>query len=196
MATSPRMQQLSGELDRRRLEGGSRAATLEREVDTRRGAFDATEYARTASSAAFEDFREDYDRGISDLRGQQVAMGRMKTGFATEDEDRLGSDLNARLAREMARNSFTAAQLDQDNVRGMSADGVEARAGSDAALAGGLDREQADINERQKRKSRFLGLLGAGAGAVIGGVAGSIVPGLGTAVGAGLGARIGSKLGG
>lgn len=184
-----RLQYLEGELDQRRTAGGARAAGLEASSDARREGFDATSYAREASRAAFDDYRRDFDRGIEGLRGQQVGMGRLRTGFATEDEDRLGEDMNRRLAQELSRNAFMAASLDLQNTEGIGRAGTEARAGSDAALAGGLDRAQAAENERRQRRSRFLGVLAGGAGAAIGGLAGG-------PAGAALGARLGSQLGG
>ena len=51
--------------------------------------FDATGYLNTAARGAFNQFMPELTRSIDALRGEQVGMGRLNTGFATEDEDRL-----------------------------------------------------------------------------------------------------------
>lgn len=183
------LRRFTGELNRRRMEGERRAGGIERDVDTFRRDFDATEAARTTAGAMFEEFAEDHARGIRDLRGQQVGMGRLRTGFATEDEDMLTQDLNRRISREIARGAFTAASLDLQNVGAFSGEGIEARRAADGALTSQLDRAQAAENQRQQRRRSLLGLLGGGAGALIGGK-------LGGPAGAAVGARIGGSLGG
>lgn len=184
-----RVGQLETDLAKRRTTGEERAAGLERSTDRRRQDFDATDYARQAAQASFADFEEDLGRGIETVRGQQVGMGRLKTGFADEDEDRLVQDLNARTARELARGAFTAGSLDLQNTAGIQAGAEFAREGSDAALAGQLDRGDLALERQRAKRKGFLGKLGA----VAGGVGGFF---LGGPAGAAAGARIGGSLGG
>jgi hypothetical protein len=184
-----RLRTLEGTLDQRRRQGEARAGELESSVDTRRESFDATDFSRRAAGAAFDDHREDLERGIGDLRGQQVGMGRLTTGFGQEDEDRYVTDLNTRLSRELARGAFTAASLDQQNIAGIQSGAESARLGADAALSGQLDRAQAEVNEKRQRRARRLSLLGAGVGAVGGFL-------IGGPAGAAAGARVGGQVGG
>jgi hypothetical protein len=186
-----RLRLLQDRLGSRRIQGEQRAGELESEVDRRRMDFDASDAARAHAGAAFEDFQEDFSQGIADLRGQQVGMGRLDTGFATGDEDRLGEDFNRRLSREIARGAFSAASLDLSNIGGIQAAGVEARAGADAALAGDLDRTQAAVNERKRRRRGLLGTLGG----VVGGIAGTVFGPAGTAIGSRLGGWAAGKVG-
>jgi hypothetical protein len=184
-----RLRMLEGQLDQRRRAGEERAGELEGRVDTRRQDFDARDFARETAQASFADFAEDHARGISDMRGSAVGMGRLRSGFADEDEQRFTQDMHGRLARELARGALHAGSLDLRNIEGMGGDATEARRGADAALAGSLDRAQAAENERQKRRRGLLGMLGAGAGALIGGS-------LGGPLGASVGARVGGMAGG
>lgn len=139
--------------------------------------FDAREYAKEAAGASFADYEEDFEKGIRDLRGQQVSMGRLRTGFATEDEDELVQDLNRRTARELARGAFTAAGLDLENQNLI-----------DERAAGLHDVLQARRNQNQKKRRGLLGFLGG----AVGGVGGFL---LGGPQGAVAGARAGSTLG-
>lgn len=181
-----------GELEGRLEQTGQRARRRGRrisgQVDRRRERFDPTEGARATAQAAFEDFQEQHERGIEGLRGQQAGMGRLRTGFATEDEDRLTEDLQGRLARELARGAFTAQSQELQHMDSMAADAHRAQTRGDAALAGQLDRADRAEQERRSRRGRILGILGAGAGAAIGGLASG-------GAGAALGARVGGQLG-
>lgn len=183
-----RLASLEGRIDARARRGGSRAAGIERDVDDFRRDFDAREYSRDASQAAYQDFAEEHGRAIRDLRGEQVGAGRLNTGFRFEDEDQLTQDFQDRLSRDLARNAFTAARLDLENQGAFAAEGIEARRASDSALAGLRDVAQARENERRERRRGLLGFLGGAAG----GIGGFL---LGGPAGAAAGARIGGELG-
>jgi hypothetical protein len=183
------MQGLEGMLGRRRMAGEERAGRLETGTDVRREQFDPRSFARETAQASFQDFQEGLTRGIGDLRGQQVGMGRLTTGFGQEDEDRYVQDLNRRMAQELARGAFTAAGLEQQNISGIQSAAESARIGADEALAGQMDRAQAALNERRQRRSQRLGLLGSGLGAVGGFLVGG-------PAGAAAGSRIGGTIAG
>lgn len=183
-----RLGRLETRIEDRGTTGAERAAGIEQDVDAFRRGFNATDAARETARAAYADFAEDHARGIRDLRGQQVSMGRLRTGFAQEDEDELTQDFQDRLARELARGAFTAASLDLRNIEGFSGEGIEARRASDEAMTGFHDILQARRNQNQQRRRGLLGYLGGGLGAIAGGIFGG--PG-----GAAIGARIGGGLG-
>lgn len=169
--------------------GESRASTLETRADEARSGFDAASAAREVATASFESFRKDLGEDIESLRGSQVGRGRLNTGFGFEDEDRLVTESAEGLNRELARQAFTAASLDLQNISGQQTAADRARDRDLDLLTGSQDREQARENQRQQRKRRRFGLLGgaigAGAGFLLGGPAG-----------ASLGARLGGQVGG
>jgi hypothetical protein len=174
------------DIHRRGQEAGERARGIEEHTDDFRRDFSGSDVAREAAGAAFEDFREEHTRGIENLRGEQVSMGRLRTGFGTEDEDRLTEDFQGRLAREIARGAFTGASLDLRNIEGFAGEGTESRRASDSALAGERDVLQARENERKRRRRGILGTLGG----VVGGIAGSVLGPAGTALGSRLGSWV------
>ena len=183
-----RMDELKKEERKRLGQGGARATALETRTDEARGAYDAAAAARETAAASFADIKEEMGRGIESLRGQQVGRGRLDTGFGFEDEDRLVMDFQDRLSRDISHGAFTAAGLNLRNIEGGGREAGEARERDLSMLTGSLDREQAIINERnRRRRGRFgalAGLAGAGLGAMVGGPAG-----------AQLGASIGSSVG-
>lgn len=134
--------------------------------------FDPTAYVDRAATGAFNTFRRDLDRAIGDYRGSAVGMGRLDTGFATEDEDRITTELGQRLADTLAQNSLQAAGLYQRNIEGIGEFGARQRERYLEELAGVSDRAQAEENAKKKRKGGLFGtigtVLGAGAGAFLG----------------------------
>ncbi|KKL75779.1 hypothetical protein LCGC14_2051510, partial [marine sediment metagenome] len=51
--------------------------------------FDPTEAVERYGQAAYSDFSRELDRRMEASRGESVGMGRLNTGFAVEDEDRV-----------------------------------------------------------------------------------------------------------
>lgn len=186
------LRDVEGDIRQRGRESGERAGGIESEVDDFRRDFSGSDAAREVAGAAWADFEEGHGRAIEGLRGDSVSMGRLRTGFGEEDEDRLTEDFNARLAREIARGAFTGASLDLRNMEGFSAEGTEARRTSDSALAAERDILQARHNEKKKRRRGLLGTLGG----IAGGIAGSVLGPAGTALGSRLGSWAAGKAGG
>lgn len=184
---------------RRFLEALSFEEPLSRElVDEelrRRRAFDPTEAAARAGRAAWETFQEDLGRQIERLRGQQVRMGRLRTGFGTEDEDRLVQYGLRDLNRALARNALAASQLGLRNIEGLSRTAALTRGRYLDLLAGQRDWETAMENLRRAQRFRRRGALGGVLGLGLGALGGALIPGVGTLLGAELGSLVGSRLG-
>src|SRR5690606_22499284 len=144
------------------------APEREREAADRVDEFDPRAAVQETARASFDTFREELAREIEALRGQNVAMGRLDSGFAWEDEGdvvRTGID---RLNREIAGRAVQTAGMEQQNRQfgaGLAAD----RAGRYfELLAADRDYETAEENARRARRNR----LARGIGALVGGVGG------------------------
>lgn len=119
--------------------------------------FDAGGYARDASQAAFNQFLPELKRNIGELRGQQVGMGRLDTGFATEDEDRLVTESTGRLTDQIAGYGMQAAGLQLDNDQGLGRFGAEYGNRYLDLVSGQYDRKTAEENDRKASKGSGLG---------------------------------------
>lgn len=168
--------------------GEARAGRLEAGADEARESFDAASAAREVASAQFADFRRDLGEGLESQEDRQVGAGRVDTGFGFQDADRLTGRFEDKLAREVSRNAFNAAQLNLRNIEGRTGAAERGRDRDLDLLTGATDRAQAIQNEKQQRKRSRFGLLGG----VAGGVGGFI---LGGPAGAQLGAKLGSTVG-
>ncbi|MFW6153079.1 MAG: hypothetical protein ACOC42_01830 [Halobacteriota archaeon] len=122
--------------------------------------FDPQQAAERSARAQFETFREDLGSDIQDLRGQQVGMGRLDTGFAGRDEGEFISDRLDRLDRALATNALTVSGQNLDRHRLLA--GLRGRYFD--MLSGQLDREQAARNA----KLGFLGTLATAGGTIAG----------------------------
>jgi hypothetical protein len=152
-------------------------------------AFDPYAAAERSARGMFDTFREDLGQDIGDLRGQQVGMGRLDTGFATEDEDRLITGGIRNLNNEIAGRSMQAAGMDWQRIQGIGGAAMHYGDNYLDLVSGGLDRYTAEENAKRSRKKGIFGAIGTGLGA-IGGFA------LGGPAGAAAGARIGGSMGG
>ena len=183
-----RMETLQKGQDERLAAGETRASALETRADEARSGFVAADEARQVATATFESFRKGLGEDVESLRGSQVGRGRLDTGFGFEDEDRLVTESVEGLNRELARQAFTAASLNLENIGGISRSAESARDRDLDLLTGSQDRAQAQENADRQRKRRRFGLLGgalgAGAGFLLGGLPG-----------ASLGARLGGAAG-
>jgi hypothetical protein len=118
----------------------------------------------TSTNAAFERFKRNVlGRGVRDLRGEQVGMGRLDTGFAGQDEDRLIEYGLEDLNREVASKALQAQGLDLDRVATMgsfadrySSRAMDARGGEYQTL------RQQRLADAAQRRSALGGLLQAG----------------------------------
>ena len=155
--------------------------------------YDPYEAVRTAARGAFDEFKPELERSIEDLRGQEVGMGRLDTGFAQEDEDRLVRDSLKNLNSEIARNSVAAAGLDLQSINALGAFSQAQRDQYLDLVAGGLDRITAEENMKRQKKGGLFGALGS----VIGGVGGFLVGGpAGAYAGSKIGGSVGRGIGG
>ena len=147
--------------------------------------------------SAHDQFRERFDRDLTTLRSTQTGMGRLNTGFATKDEDRLFTDLGSDLNRQIGSFALQTSgqELDALGLLGSHADRVSDRAMS---ARGGeyhtlrAQRLQEDRERRERKGGLLQSLLTVG-----GGLLGSIfAPGIGTAAGAAAGRSAGRRMGG
>lgn len=107
--------------------------------------FDAQEGLGRFARGAFETFRHDLDRDLGDLRGRQVGAGRLDTGFATEDGDRMIEFGLRDLNRQILGGSLSAQgqQLAAIGMQNQSRDRFL------ELLTAGQDRSTADDNSRR-----------------------------------------------
>jgi len=147
--------------------------------------------------AAENQTRERFARDLESLRGSQAAAGRLRTGFATEDEDRLlrASRMDLQNLIGSAALQTSGMELDRLGLLGSYGDRLSERAM--AARAGELyslrDQRAQDTSDRRSFWGNIIsGVLTAG-GAVAGGLLGG--PG-GAMAGASAGRAVGSRVGG
>lgn len=117
-------------------------------------------YAGAASSR----FRRDVGQTVGHLRGQQVGMGRLDTGFATQDEDRVVTDLGERYQDDINSHALDATSLELRNNEGIGAFGQNQQNSYLDLLSGGLDRETAESNAKKQFWSNLLGSAVGAAG--------------------------------
>lgn len=131
------------------------------EAYERQRSFDPYDDLARASEAQFATFGRDWAEGVEDLMGQQVGMGRLRTGFGGEDIDRYTRDAYETFANEQAKMSWMAPQLELRNIEGMAS----ARDRYGDILTGATDLElglkYADVAKDQAKKS-FWGTLAGG----------------------------------
>jgi hypothetical protein len=129
--------------------------------------FDAMNYVNTAAQGAFGQFLPQLREDIGELRGQQVGMGRLNTGFATEDEDRLvtrslsdlgdhvaglsmqGAGLQSGHNQANADRRMRAGGLQLENDRGLGQFGMEYGNRYLDLIAGQYDRKTAETNSKK-----------------------------------------------
>lgn len=140
---------------------GTNAERGENDYFQRAEGFDAREYAGQAAQGMFDQFMPKLQESIGDMRGQQVGMGRLNTGFATEDEDRLVRGGLEDLNHQVAGLSMQAAGMDQRNTEGLGQMGLEMGNRYMDQVSGALDRKTAQQNA--KKKFGFGDILKAGA---------------------------------
>lgn len=146
--------------------------------------YDPTEALERYGGAAYRGFERNLGRRMETLRGEQVGMGRLETGFATEDEDYLITDLAERYQDNLSRQALGASALELRNIEGVGAYGAERSNTYLDLLSGQLDRETAEKNAKKR-------LLGSVFGSVLG-AAGTVA---GAAIGGPPGAAIGNRAG-
>ena len=145
--------------------------------------FDPAQAFRQSVEGAHSQFGDRLKESLARLRGSQVGMGRLDTGFAVGDEDRLVRQLG-----NDAQNQINSAAL-ATNAQKLSHLGMLGQIGTNLgvnamdARVGELHRQQdtARMDQRDKRAgwaSLLSGALG-GAGTLIGGPVGGFLGKLG-----------------
>ena len=130
--------------------------------------YDPTEAVERYGAAAYRDFSRNLDRRMERSRGESVGMGRLNTGFAVEDEDRVTIDLAERYQDDLARQALGASALEQRNISEVGRYGAERSNTYLDLLSGGLDRETAERNSKRKFWGNLLGSVFGAAGAAVG----------------------------
>lgn len=163
----------------------ARANQTRQQLEQRLRAFDPERSVGQFAQGAWEALRPQLNEAIGDLRGSQVGMGRLNTGFATGDEDRLMTRAMSDLSSQIAQQSVAAQGL---ALQGIGAWG--SMYGQDLNLLTTereleVARELARRQEREARRASIWGAVGTLGGAVLGGPVGS-------AIGGWLGGKLGS----
>ena len=126
--------------------------------------FDPYAAYRTAAQGAFGDFRRQFFDAIRNLRGSQVAAGRLQTGFATEDEDDLFLEMANMLNDRLAQGAMQATAMDLDRLGMIGASGERSR---DRVLDAYFGRYATERQAEGQRRAGRLSLIGDIGGALI-----------------------------
>ncbi len=126
--------------------------------------FDPTEALERYGGAAYNDFSRNLSRQMETLRGNAVGAGRLDTGFQTEDEDRVVTDLAERYQDDLARQSLGATSLELRNLQGVGAYGAGRENTYLDLISGQLDRETDERNSKKSLLGKVLGSLAGVAG--------------------------------
>ena len=132
--------------------------------------FDPTASVERYGQAAYRGFERNLGREMETLRGSAVGAGRLDTGFQTEDEDRVVTDLGERYHDSLARQSLGATALEQRNLEGVGAYGAGQQNSYLDLISGQLDRETAEKNAKKKLIGDVLGSLFGAGGRIAGGL--------------------------
>lgn len=168
-----------------------RSTTADRDFYNRATSFDPYAAVEQTAMGSYNLLADQLDRRLKGLRGQQVGMGRLNTGFATSDEDDLVREGRDQLTNMLLAASMNAAQMDLSRTNMLGSYAGQQQQNYYDLLSGGLDRETAERNARQQKRGGLWGAVGAIGGAALG----SVVPGVGTMLGAQLGGMLGNQLG-
>ncbi len=131
--------------------------------------FDPTESLERYGEASYRGFERNLGREMETLRGSAVGAGRLNTGFQTEDEDRVVTDLAERYQDSLARQSLGATSLELRNLEGVGAYGAGQQNTYLDLISGGLDRETSERNAKKKLLGNVLGGAFGAAGRIFGG---------------------------
>lgn len=160
---------------------GARDVTAGRELEQQyvdqATSFDPAEAVATSTRGAFNGIRRDIDVMVERLRGEQVGMGRLKSGYGTDDEDHVVTGQLDRLNDIIASNSLAATRMKMENFSNLGAFGAnQVDRGIQQQVSGEearLSEENARRAERSAKRSGFGAALGT-----IAGIGVSFIPGL------------------
>lgn len=148
-----------------------RSTTADRDFYNRATSFDPYAAVEQTAMGSYNLLADQLDRRLKGLRGQQVGMGRLNTGFATSDEDDLVREGRDQLTNMLLAASMNAAQMDLSRTNMLGSYAGQQQQNYYDLLSSGLDREQAAANARRQSRDSLLG------GAL--GLAGDLLPGSG-----------------
>lgn len=170
---------------------GTRSRRNQEAYEEDSAAYDPQESFERSAEGAYAGFRDRLNEDIGSLREEQVGTGRLRTGWGTQDEDRLVTRSADRFSSMLADRALQTEQLRYSNLRDRG--GYAERQGNTYLdlVSGGLDRAQAEENARRERR----GNKARGIGTAIGAVGGSFIPGIGTKAGGTIGGALGGLFG-
>lgn len=142
---------------------------LEDQAIAQAQAFDPYASVKQSAQGAFGSLKEQLAKQIAELRGQQTGMGRLSTGFATEDEDEAVAGMGDRLNNQIMQSSMQAAGMQQQNNQMLLNAGTQRKDRYLDLLAGQRD---ADIGSANAKRSSRDSLISAGLG-----LAANFIPG-------------------
>lgn len=141
---------------------GTKGSTAEAAYLDRAMGFDANRAVRDAAQGGFNQFRKQLGRDLHTLRGRQVGMGRLNTGFATQDEDRLIEGGLQNLNNQILQNAMGAASLNLRNTEGLGQYGAAQSGTYLDALTGLNQTRRAQELQNRASKRGFWGNLAGG----------------------------------
>lgn len=147
----------------------SRSVAADQDFYRRAANFDPYAAIESTALGSYNLLAKQLDEAMKNLRGSQVAMGRLNTGFATADEDRLVAEGRDQLTNALLANAMNAAQLDLSHMGMLGNYAAQQQQQYYDLLAGGLDRQTAAANARRQSRDSILG-------AALG-LAGNLIPG-------------------
>ncbi len=138
--------------------------------------FDARGAARESAGAMYEDFARALERGIRDIRGGQVGMNRLGTGWGFDDEDEYIRQGRDELTKNLAARSLDAESLNLRASEGLGAFGQGTTNRYLDILSGQRDAKMLEEERKRRNRAGLWGLAGRASGALLG-PAGAVVGG-------------------
>jgi len=151
---------------RRYREGSEKEGQRANEAWGRLRSFDPYDDMATAARAQWNTFSEDLGESLADLRGSQVGMGRLRTGFGFEDQDRFTRDSLDRFYNQLSSQAWRAPAYNLQN-NAMMASSLDREwditTGGADLWTSEMDREAA---ERASKRDMWGNIIGGGLGLV------------------------------
>lgn len=158
----------NADFDRQARRDRQRGNRAEDEYLDRATNFDARGAARESAGAMYEDFARELERGIGDIRGGQVGMGRLGTGWGFGDEDEYIGEGRRDLTRSLASRALDAESLNLRNTEGLGNYGQNTTNRYLDVLAGNRDAQMLEDQQKRSKKAGLWGLGGSMLGSLLG----------------------------
>ncbi len=157
--------------------------------------FDAGKAINRYAQGAWNQTQVGFNKNLTALRGNQVAGGRLDTGFNDEDTGELYRSTVNDFSDNVAKTAVQGAQLDLDNNRGLADFGQnQQQQYADMMMSRREEVTNNDREQSQRKRQKKRGIAGAIGGA-LGGVGGFLASG-GNPMGAYAGYKIGKGIAG